>query len=139
MLRVRGDEDASAFGVGVWQSTPARAIRKRQRGRFCPYLFDFSRRTSEADYGICGIDPNVSRPGIPSLLIYTSTGRILSDFIHIFHRDLGREKCLIWRRNRWNLRDRVVQDSLIIVVAKTFFSPTIARHTPIQLQYMLLP
>ena len=70
MLRVRGDEDASAFGVGVWQSTPARAIRKRQRGRFCPYLFDFSRRTSEADYGICGIDPKVSRPGIPFACVH---------------------------------------------------------------------
>ena len=40
------------------------------------------------------IDPKVSRPGIPSLLVYTSTGRVLGDFVHIFRRDLCREKIL---------------------------------------------
>ena len=52
--------------------------------------------TYEADYGICGIVPKVSRPGLPSLLVYPSSGRILGDFIDIFRRDRGRENCLLF-------------------------------------------
>ena len=106
--RVRGDEDATAFGDGVGLTVDASEGRKR--GRFCPYLFDFLRHTSRADYGVCDIDPNVSRPGMPSLLVYTRTGRVLGDFVYTFHRDLDRENCLIRQRNRWNLRGRGTQD-----------------------------
>ena len=52
---------------------------------------------------------------MPPLLVYTSTGRILGDFIHIFHGDLGREIGLIWRRNRWDVCGRGAQYLLVVV------------------------
>ena len=66
------------------------------------FLYTFLRfleHTSEADCGAFWVDPDVSRPGIPSLLVYTSTGRVLGDSVHVFHRDLGREDCLNRGRN----------------------------------------
>ena len=71
----------------------------------------FLRHTCEAEYGVCGIDPKVSCSEIPSLLVYTSTGRVLGDFVNIFHRDLCREKILPnLARNRSSGRGRGTQD-----------------------------
>ena len=40
---------------------------------FRPFFFHFLRHTSEADYGVCNIDPEVLHLGIPSLLVHTPT------------------------------------------------------------------
>ena len=51
------------------------------------------RHTSEADCGVCNIDPEVLRLGIPSLLVYTPTGGALGDFVHALIMDFCRENC----------------------------------------------
>ena len=94
---------------GRWGVFDSRRKRGHERAILSNSIC-FLRHTPEADYGVCDVDPKVSRPGIPSFLVYTSTGRALGNFGHIFHVDLGRVNCLIWRRTRWNLRGRGAQD-----------------------------
>ena len=70
----------------------------------------FGAHTSEADCGAFCIDPDTSRPGIPSLivLVYTSTRRVVDDFVHVLHHDLGREDCLNRRRNYLDRRRQLL-------------------------------
>ena len=43
-----------------------------------PFYFYFLGHTSEADGGVCNIDPEVLHLGIPCLFVYTPTGGALA-------------------------------------------------------------
>ena len=87
----------------------------------------FLRHTSEADYAVCRIDPDISRPWKPSLHIYTGTGRVLGDFVHAFHRDLGREDCLNRRRNCFD------RSCYLLPSAGNWINPTLGGSSTIKL------
>ena len=53
------------------------------------------RHTFEADCGICNIDPEVLHLGIPSLIVYTSAGGALRDFVYAFIINVCSENCSV--------------------------------------------
>ena len=95
------------------------------------------RHTSEADCGVCNIDPDVPYLGITSLLVYTPTGGALGDFVHALIMDFCRENC----------SGGVFAGTYVVVSVHSFFlfssvganmiSPTTARQRSIQLPHRL--
>ena len=70
--------------------------------RFVHISLVFEARLNQADCGVGDMDPYVHHPGIPSLPVYTSTWRILGDFINFYHRDFCREHCPTLLRGCWS-------------------------------------
>ena len=68
-------------------------LRQRSFGRFLGH-------STETDCRSCRVDPKMRHPAKRSLAMCEHTGRILRDFILVFHRNICREHTLIGRRNR---------------------------------------
>ena len=54
---------------------------------------------TQTDCGSCSADPKMHHPAKCSLAMFAHTGRILRDFVVVFHRDTCREHSLIARRH----------------------------------------
>ena len=97
------------------------------------------RHTSEADYGVCSIDPEVLYLGIPSLLVYTPTGGTLGDFVHALIVDFRRENCsggvfagtyVVVSVHSFFLFSSVAANMISPTTAKTEVNPTTAQTLP---------
>ena len=88
---------------------------------FCPHFFDFW-GTSQADCGVGDCSSPSPRNTFP---VYTSTWRILADFINVYHRNFCREHFLPWLRDCWSSQSGGAPD----------FSNS-PRHGPNQLHIM---
>lgn len=78
------------------------------------FLIHISLFSESHVFSNCGVDyvnHKCHHSGMPFLLVYTRTPRIVGDFIKIYHRDSDGEKCLDWLRDCWNHEEQLLKHS----------------------------